>query len=704
MELPLGASAADRTETRPAFWVLTAALLFNFWAATVGWNNLNLPGVEFRQAQTAISAHFIQQENNFSLAYPTPVLGKPWSIPMEFPLYQWTVVVVSNATGVPLTQSGRLVGLLCFYLTLPAVFLLLGHWEPSAERRHLILGLILCSPVYIFYSRAFLIETMALMLSVWFLLCYVRWVLKGKWGWLVAANLLGVGAALVKITTFGLYLAPAAGWTLLLGWRTRPTAANSSWVQLGRIFVLGAAATVLPLVAALWWIHYADGIKQLNPLSQFLVSANMTEWHFGTNQTRFAARVWQGHWTIISQGVIWLPLLIAGGVLVLLAVRQRWGVIALCLGCFMGIQVLFPELYAWHEYYYVANALFLLVALGIGMVALLDSRLPHWAGWVVVAGIYAGQIYHFASHYYPEQSRIFQGGSGMTQALNELTERDDVLLIAGEDWNAMIPYYAKRRALMIRDDVGQNEAHLRAGFAALKGEMVGALITRQALSADALLLRLAVEYFGLDPQPVLTWHEHFIYFPDQRLDRVYEFLQTAEFNDVQWAPGGGPSGNRLAGAWYETKALRRYQLFPFRQMQPQPVRFYSSFGLGLDQSEGQIRFGAHPLTQLCFAVPAGARHLQTEIGISPGAYENVSADDATDGVDLKISLVQPDAAEKLLYSRNLNPRDNPADRAILPVSLDFIMPAGAELKISVEAGPSGNNRRDWAFLGKLTIK
>src|SRR5882672_9444011 len=111
MESPAGAPATERNEISPAFWVLAAALLFNLWAATVGWDNSNLPGVEFRQAQTAISAHFIQQENNFSLAYPTPVLGKPWSIPLEFPLYQWTVVVLSKVTGLNLTKAGRLVSM-----------------------------------------------------------------------------------------------------------------------------------------------------------------------------------------------------------------------------------------------------------------------------------------------------------------------------------------------------------------------------------------------------------------------------------------------------------------------------------------------------------------------------------------------------------------------------------------------------------------
>ena len=132
-------SAAPNPHPAGPHWlppaVFLIALTVHCALSAVGWNNNNLPGVEFRQAQTAISAHFIQVENNFSPAYPTPVLGKPWSIPMEFPLYQWSVVVLSNATGLPLIQAARTISLLCLYLSLPAVWLLLRRLQWSRAAR-----------------------------------------------------------------------------------------------------------------------------------------------------------------------------------------------------------------------------------------------------------------------------------------------------------------------------------------------------------------------------------------------------------------------------------------------------------------------------------------------------------------------------------------------------------------------------------------
>ncbi|MDI1319336.1 MAG: hypothetical protein PSW75_03965, partial [bacterium] len=206
------APGPSRRESIMAILLFAGALAFHGWGMSVGWQSKNLPGVEYRQAQTALSAYWIQQEADFSLAYPTPVLGKPWSIPMEFPLYQWSVVGTSNATGLGLTKAGRLVSMGCFYLTLPALFLLLGRWQVAGGRRWLVLALVVSCPFYIFYSRAFLIETMALMFAVWFWVGFERAVKTREYRWLAIAMIAGTGAGLVKVTTLLLYLLPVAAW------------------------------------------------------------------------------------------------------------------------------------------------------------------------------------------------------------------------------------------------------------------------------------------------------------------------------------------------------------------------------------------------------------------------------------------------------------------------------------------------------------
>ncbi|HLP08436.1 MAG TPA: hypothetical protein VK178_09730, partial [Opitutaceae bacterium] len=80
--------------------LFSLALAAHLACALRGWEIPGLLGHGFRQAQTALSIDAMKQDG-FRLDYATPVLGKPWAIPMEFPLYQWLVMRVGVATGWP---------------------------------------------------------------------------------------------------------------------------------------------------------------------------------------------------------------------------------------------------------------------------------------------------------------------------------------------------------------------------------------------------------------------------------------------------------------------------------------------------------------------------------------------------------------------------------------------------------------------------
>jgi hypothetical protein len=97
--------------------IFAICLVHSFWAMSIGWNNSILDMHGFRQTQTAISTYFVLQGGAW-LAYETPVLGAPWSIPFEFPLYQWITAVWVKISGIPLDQAGRSVSVVFYYLTL----------------------------------------------------------------------------------------------------------------------------------------------------------------------------------------------------------------------------------------------------------------------------------------------------------------------------------------------------------------------------------------------------------------------------------------------------------------------------------------------------------------------------------------------------------------------------------------------------------
>tara|TARA_B110000483_G_C18171700_1_gene533499 strand:- start:85 stop:279 length:195 start_codon:yes stop_codon:yes gene_type:complete len=60
-----------------SFILVVIAVVLHFTLTTRNIDSGFLAGHEFRQAQTGLSITFIQQEQDYSLAYPTPLFGPP---------------------------------------------------------------------------------------------------------------------------------------------------------------------------------------------------------------------------------------------------------------------------------------------------------------------------------------------------------------------------------------------------------------------------------------------------------------------------------------------------------------------------------------------------------------------------------------------------------------------------------------------------
>ena len=688
--------------------VFLLVLGFSLWGVFVGWRSPNLYGNEFRQTQTAISSLFIQRDHDFSLAYPTPVLGKPWSVPMEFPLYQWTAVVTSNLTGLPLTPAGRLVSIVCFYLGLPALYLLLRRVRLNGPQSLIVLSLILCSPFYIFYARAFLMETMALMFGLWYLAALVKAIEGRSPGWLALVILAGVGAGLVKVTTFMFFLLPAFACSLWWLWQSRPRPTAPGWRPLLVTTGWLVAVHALPFAATLWWIRFSDAVKLLNPNGAGFTSSALTAYNFGLGR-RFDPVVWGYHWRIITGEITGPRILLVGLVIAVIFGRMWWKHMAVALGCYALIQVVFPILYAWHAYYHIASAFLVPVALGCALLGAFESRhLPRPVAWSLWLVLLAVQIATYLGTNYATQGRIGNLG-GLVSALRAVTRPDEVLVIAGDDWSSITPYYAERRALMVRGDVAHNEELLRRAFALLQTEAVGALVLMNEERDNALLNRLATEYLGIESEPFFTCEDrsaHAVVYLHRQIRREeVEVLKNGHFHLVQLVFPGPTESNPLAATQLELTQVLPRNLHLFRLFTPRPLRFYSTFGPEIwdETKPGHERFAAHPDTKLWFKLTAGHHELHTALELIPGAYTGIPASEASDGVELVAAAVQPDGRRDILLTRYINPRDNPADRGPQPIDWPFDLPAGAEFELSVNAGPHGNAARDWAALSAIRI-
>lgn len=172
---------SSRTSGRLAFAFLVVALGLNVWSVTRGWHGSLSDAHEFRQIQTALTPAYHFKATGFRLDYETPVLGPPWSIPMEFPSYQAAVAGLSSVTGWPLEQCGRGVSVLFFCAGLVALYLILRHSGLSRVAGWCAVAATLTAPLYAFYARTFLIETTALCFGLWFLWGFQQGLAGHRW-------------------------------------------------------------------------------------------------------------------------------------------------------------------------------------------------------------------------------------------------------------------------------------------------------------------------------------------------------------------------------------------------------------------------------------------------------------------------------------------------------------------------------------------
>ena len=434
-----GPSAPSRTSRWEIRIFFVVCLLLALSQLTRSWHKPILDRHEFRQLQTGLSAYWMREEG-LRLAYPLPLFGPPWSAPMEFPLYQACVALVRGAFSLPLESAGRAVSALFFLGTLPALYGLLGICGMAADRRWLVLGVCLVTPIYLFYSRALMIESTALCVAAWFLYACLRTTNGGGWGWMAGATALGALAAMVKITTFAVFCAPAAGFALAT-LRSRWSWPRAVQVSLPLLLAAGAGW---------WWVRFGDAVKAANPFSQFLVSDRMNSWNLGPLAQRVDPSFWREIYSHIHLGALAeASLAVLLVLLFLVEARYRRAALLTAAGFLTG-PLLFSNLYRVHDYYLYANALFLAVAAGWLLVGVVDSaRLPRAARIAALAVFLGAQFTAYLRGYGDYHVRTLPSPPPLAVAIRAVVPAGDAVLINGWDWNSLLPYYARRRAVMM---------------------------------------------------------------------------------------------------------------------------------------------------------------------------------------------------------------------------------------------------------------
>ena len=150
------------------YWVQIFAFIVAVIASYVALFHADQPLLEreaFRQTQTALTSYWMIKEG-WQLAYQTPMLGYPWTIPLEFPFYQSIVAFITLTTGFSLDAVGRLVSfgfsLACAW---PA-FAIARRLKLTSTVAWIFCALLWSSPQYLYWGRTFLMETAAVFFTL----------------------------------------------------------------------------------------------------------------------------------------------------------------------------------------------------------------------------------------------------------------------------------------------------------------------------------------------------------------------------------------------------------------------------------------------------------------------------------------------------------------------------------------------------------
>ena len=495
-------------------WLLiTAAVVL---AGVFWFGKLDQPLIdrhEFRQTQTALSALFMQPGLEGLLNYQTPVVGAPWSIPFEFPLFQWITHQLAHLSGLNLSSSGRLISVLFGLGCLWPATRLIRRFGLSFTATGLFIALYCTSSIYLFWNRAFLMESTALFFTLMSLDLYsqLRPAAATQTDAAQPFGLLSIAfgislslGLLVKATT----ALPAL---MLMGgdwiWQTRTALTNRQW-RIPQLLLGGAMAVAFALLYG--WTHHADALKQLNPIGSQLTSTALRAWNFGQAGQRLQPELWQD---VVLQRMLTplaaLPItaLLIGGLWI--SSRPVKTFLLACLFLSIAPLLIFTNLHIAHSYYQASNQIFLLMAVAGSGASLLDQAKQQRVqkGIVIMAltVVVIANLNSFFSNDWPRMQRKSSDKLAIGKLIQKHTPTHSGLLVFGDDWSSAFAYHSQRRSFTLPDwpnlDLSpvqvMQEADQRLGELPL-----GAVVSKTAFNPKDLVASCRVK----EERVIKRWH------------------------------------------------------------------------------------------------------------------------------------------------------------------------------------------------------
>lgn len=403
------------------------------------WSTLSQPLLEahsFRQTQTALTSVQFFQRGVWTRPL-LPVLGSPWQVPFEFPLFQASAATIMGLGG-GADFSNRLACLMWFCITAALVFWLARTYA-SAGAAWASLLVFTFSPFAVQWSRTAMIEYCATAMALLWIGGLFKWRTSRKWWWATIAVSAGILAFLVKPTTAVPLMIPAVLFTPLGSTKRR---------QDPTLFAL----LLVPVAAGVAWTLWADHVKSNSVFTAWLTSGALRDWNIGTIQQRLEPANLMGILGRIDQTLAGVLGLMAIACALLLSRRNHVLWVGFALSVPAGIAI-FYNLYVVHDYYLAALSPAIALSIGVGAAAAAQSlqlsRALNRAALVGAIAVWLAWMSWYGQDYRALSELPVQPGPESAE-VREHSSPEEQVLIAGEDWSSVIPYYSNRKALMLR--------------------------------------------------------------------------------------------------------------------------------------------------------------------------------------------------------------------------------------------------------------
>ena len=197
----------------------------------------------------------------------------------------------------------------------------------------------------------------------------------------------------------------------------------------------------------------------------------------------------------------------------LVAPRYRRAALVCAAGFLIG-PLLFSNLYEVHDYYFFPSAFFAAGAAGLILAGVVESpRLGATVKTLVLVVFFGLQAVNFNRYYAITLKGRSTTPPPLATIIRLATPQDGIVLVHGWDWNTLIPYYAERRTILVPGNQEDDVHVLLEVLGRLPPGSVAGLVMQGPHKNDAAFIHWRTRLLNLSPTPVAKSPDGDLYLP-----------------------------------------------------------------------------------------------------------------------------------------------------------------------------------------------